>query len=163
MPNWCYNYVTIEGENTQNFLEDIKTIQSKETSKNAGDLPSYINGESDGWLFGIDCSQEYGFSFESKWDTPFNTLQQMVDHHDVELTVEFEESGNCVFGRALLVPNQSPIIYNLPYQEFGITYNEEKDLYYCSNYPGIDPKEGNDSESEICEYIINIEFDKLIN
>ncbi len=130
MANWCSNVVWFEANETT--LKKIKQMflqmAGKEKETNCGQLPNFINEDGD-WFFDIRWETEDVLYYESRWAPNIDVLKQIAEHYKVGFTVEYQETGNLVFGRATYSDKLLTDIY-LEGKDFEkYQFDEETDTY----------------------------------
>tara|TARA_R100001129_G_scaffold184494_1_gene169527 strand:- start:1178 stop:1735 length:558 start_codon:yes stop_codon:yes gene_type:complete len=116
MPNWCWNHLTVTGDEKelQEFVEK-STNAHKETEFSfegtlpRGDRKDWYNWSIDNWGTKWDacapniCHNDidyFAVSFESAWSPPINWINNiMQDFPDLRFELEYEEPGMCFGGR----------------------------------------------------------------
>lgn len=100
MPNWCANLVEMTPADKDSKLEEfIKFLEKYEDDYSRGHVPDGIEPQ-DSWLFNISCVEEDSFNFESKWAPPIGTMVKIAKMFNFSFTIEYEESGCCIYGRS---------------------------------------------------------------
>lgn len=126
MANWCWNWVTIDGEeeNIKLFKEDLIQMESRYKKDNVGVRPEG-GGDDLTAMFDISIHGDQ-FSFESRWVPGNDTLNYFAKKYDVILTNSYEESNDCTYG--FWVGDK----------------NSEKDIYLTTDEYLLAVKNGND-------------------
>lgn len=129
MANWCTNFVTFQGNETQlkkiDELFNSLILQEKET--NHGQLPDGIKGTT---YFFYTYKNDLGiYSFETKWAPPIEELTQIADQYGLDFECSSEEMGSLIYGTTFYTNKQQIDIY-LDDDDFdAYDYDEDKDIY----------------------------------
>lgn len=151
MANWCSNTVVFEGQ-----LEAIEQIQQlfqlmaeQEQNEGCGQLPDFVADGNGGYFFDIYQDNDVTgiFQYETKWSPNIEVVQAIAEHYNVDFVQDYEESGNCVYGRTTFADKLLTDIY-LEYEDFErFEFDEETDTCH------FEGKEY-DSEHEILETLL---------
>ena len=107
MANWSSSWLTFTGEeaNVEKARMMFKEMSDKEVQTNLGQIPDFIKEENtDGWFHQIMVDETDIISFEAKWSPPIETLKQIGKEMKVDFTLDYEELGNGLFGKAVYNP-----------------------------------------------------------
>lgn len=155
MPNWCYNYLRVNGPKDQ--IKKITNILDAETAKgNAGKVfeplvgikPELTREEYDngGWYdanidywgckWDINAAEwsydsdgnEIVMSFDSAWSPASGFAQLLAKQYGVEVKLEFNESGNYFAGYLVAGPDMEPEYHSWDYME-GL-YNTDPEEFW---------------------------------
>lgn len=130
MANWCNNVVWFEADETtmQKIKEMFLEMAQKESETNCGQLPAFIKDDTD-WFFAIRWEEDTLY-YETKWSPNTEIVQQIADHYNVGFTLDYEELGCLVYGKATYTDGIFTDT-NLEQSDFD-TYNfdEETDSYH---------------------------------
>ena len=101
MPNWCSNFVTVEGKekDIERYDSLLRTMMSEQKRVQRGVIPTGMAETGNHiWLFDMYYQGDQ-LQFESKWgpisDT-FEYISRLIP--DLYITVEYEEPGCEIFG-----------------------------------------------------------------
>lgn len=129
MANWCTNFVTFQGNETQlkkiDELFNSLILQEKET--NNGQLPDGIKGTT---YFFYTYKNDLGiYSFETKWVPPIEELTQIADQYGLDFECSSEEMGSLIYG-TVFYTNKTLLEVYLENEELdAYDYDEDKDVY----------------------------------
>ena len=131
MANWCSNVVWFETNETT--LKKIKELflqmREKENETNCGQLPTFITEDKD-WFFNICWEVEDVLYYETRWSPNIEVVQKIAEHFGVSFTMEYEETGCLVYGRASYTDGMLTDVY-LENGDFGkYHFNEDTDTYH---------------------------------
>jgi len=131
MANWCSNVVWFETNETT--LKKIKELflqmREKENETNCGQLPTFITEDKD-WFFNICWEDEDVLYYETRWSPNIEVVQKIAEHFGVSFTMEYEETGCLVYGRASYTDGMLTDVY-LENGDFGkYHFNEDTDTYH---------------------------------
>jgi len=150
MANMCSNTVAFEGK-----PETIKKIQQlfiimaeKEQEQQMGQLPDFTIIYS-GYFFDIYYNEgDTGiFQYQTRWSPNLEILEQIAQYYKVNFTVDYEEMGNLVYGRATYKNSELNDIY-LEDEDFETyQFDEETDTYHFEG-------KTYDSDCEILEIVL---------
>lgn len=148
MANWCNNVVWFEANETtmQKIKEMFLLMAQKEKETDCGQLPPFITNDGD-WFFAIRWEAEDVLYYDTKWSPNIEIVQQIADHYNVDFTLDYEELGCLVYGKATYADGILTDTY-LKQADFD-TYqsDEETDTYHFEG-------ETYDSEWEILETLL---------
>lgn len=154
MANWCYNRISFTGseENLQKVIELFSQLREKEQKEQCGQKADF--NTKDEWFFSIYVEETDYISFESKWSPCIENITEIAKKFDLNYEYQFEECGNCVFGKAVYTSgNEEAEILDLSDEDFDLfMYDDEEDIYI---YNG----ENYESDFEILENIWEKKFD----
>lgn len=153
MANWCYNRISFTGseENLQKVIELFSQLREKEQKEQCGQKADF--NTKDEWFFSIYVEETDYIAFESKWSPCIENITEIAKKFDLNYEYQFEECGNCVFGKAVYTSeNEEPKIFNLEWSDFDLFEFDEDNDYYI--YEG----ETYESDSEILETIFEKKF-----
>ncbi|TWI18862.1 hypothetical protein [Sphingobacterium siyangense] len=133
MANWCNNTVVFAGkpEAIRQIQQLFKEMAEQEQKEGCGQLPDFVADSNGGYFFGIyqDYDNTDTFQYETKWSPNTEVLQKIAEHYKVDFTQDYEELGNCVFGRATFSDRLLTDIF-LEYEDFEqFEFDEETDTY----------------------------------
>lgn len=148
MANWCNNVVWFEANETtmQKIKEMFLLMAQKEKETDCGQLPPFITNDGD-WFFAIRWEAEDVLYYDTKWSPNIEIVQQIADHYNVDFTLDYEEVGCLMYGKATYADGILTDTY-LEQADFD-TYqsDEETDTYLFEG-------ETYDSEWEILETLL---------
>lgn len=148
MANWCSNVVWFEANETT--LEKIRDmfLQMAEMEKETkcGQLPTFIKEDGD-WFFDIRWEEEDVLYYESRWSPNTEVVQQIAEHFGVDFTMEYEETGCLVYGKATFTDGilMDNYLSGEDFQTY--RYDEETDTYHFEG-------ETYESDCEILEILL---------
>ena len=156
MANWCQNWVTFQGEESK--LKEVKTLfeamQQKEKSTNEGQKPDFENVVFLYWFFEIYTDELDTIRYDTRWSPNVDDLIKIANHFDLGFEVQFEETVNNIFGKAIYTAgNEEAQFYELHNSDFELyEFLQDEDTYL---YEG---------EKYECEYeILETIFEKKFN
>lgn len=103
MANLCSNYVVFEGN--QKAIRDINALfqymKEQEEATGHGQLPEFLS-EEDGYFFELYWNEDDldSYQYTTRWAPNMQVLQQIAMHFNVGFTLEYEEMGCLVYGKA---------------------------------------------------------------
>jgi hypothetical protein len=156
MPNWCYNFLSING--SESSIKQIKDILEVEIAKEgAGKMfvplvgmdddmtpEAYENG---GWYnhninrFGCKwdvCPWEFQpdmddtqiiMSFDTAWSPAAGFAELLTQKYGVETRLEFNESGNYFAGYQITGPDMTPEYKSWDYME-GLYHTDKEEFWH---------------------------------
>jgi hypothetical protein len=113
MANWCFNNVTFKGpqENLQTLLKILEDMNKRCEETGMGVIPILQEGTDDGYYFNITVEDEnvnededdvdemfIQIRYDTKWSPNVNNLQWFGLNFGVDFLLEYEESGNQMYG-----------------------------------------------------------------
>lgn len=164
MPNWCYNYITLSGE--EDKIDRVKTILKLRKDDR---FFKPLLGEADEsnwyeenliklgtkWDVMVDCfynsDDAISFSCESAWSPPIAGMVNVCKKYGVSCIMTYEEAGNDFYGKTTIDTDGT-------YQEEDYGYREG--MYVLDNssfWENLDP-ETYDMENMIEEMKTEIEY-----
>ena len=154
MANWSSSWLTFTGEeaNVEKARMMFKEMSDKEVQTNLGQIPDFIKEENtDGWFHQIMVDETDIISFEAKWEPPIQTLKVIGKEMKVDFTLDYEELGNGLFGKA---------VYNHKEDELKtyILTKEDFDQYTTDEETSTHTYNGQEYESEY--EILELIFEK---
>ncbi|PZP42061.1 MAG: hypothetical protein DI598_17385 [Pseudopedobacter saltans] len=134
MSNWCSNTVVFEGEHEaiEQIQQLFKSMAEKQQEENCGQLPDFVEDSNGGYFFDIYQDDDVTgiFQYETKWSPNIEVVQAIAEHYNVSFTQDYEEMGNCVYGRATFADKLLTDIY-LDDEEFEqYEFDEKTDTYH---------------------------------
>lgn len=131
MANWCSNVVWFEANEAT--IKEIKNIflqmAEREKETKCGQLPTFIKEDRD-WFFDIRWEEEDVLYYETRWCPNIEVMQKIAKHFGVGFTMEYEETGCLVYGKATFTEGILIDSY-LACDDFqAYRYNEETDTYH---------------------------------
>lgn len=134
MANWCSNTVVFEGEPEaiKQIGQLFKSMAEKQQQDNCGQLPDFVEDSNGGYFFDIYQEDDVTgiFQYETKWSPNIEIVKAIAEHYDVNFTQDYEEMGNCVYGKAIFSDKLLTDIYlddeDLEQYEF----DENTDAYH---------------------------------
>lgn len=129
MPNWCSNCCTVEGtEEDLNKLWDF--LEPLAENHDEGHLAGKDGDEELVVMFFIQILSDDYFTFESKWVPALGAIRILSQEFNLDIVVEYEESGNCEYGQARYKNGEQ--VYNvfLEDKDIDLEYDEENDYYF---------------------------------
>ena len=101
MANWCSNVVWFEAnEATIKEIKDMfLQMAEREKETTCGQLPTFIKEDRD-WFFDIRWEEEDILYYETRWCPNIEVVQKIAEHFGVGFTMEYEETGCLVYGKA---------------------------------------------------------------
>lgn len=160
MANWCFNTVVFEGtpEATKQIQQLFKEMAEQQEKEKCGQLPQFIEDTDDGYFFDISSDDDTiaVFQFETKWNPNTKIILQIAKKFKVDFTLDYEELGNGIMGRATLTDG----IFadnSLQYEDFeNFRYDSKTDTYHF---------EGKvyDSEWEILQTLLEYKIENNLN
>lgn len=152
----CSNTVAFQGK-----LEAIEMIQKlfekmaeKENTEQMGQLPDFVTIDT-GYFFDIYWNEgDTGeFQYQTRWSPNLEILEQIAKHFKVNFIVDYEESGNLVYGRATYEDGVLTDIY-LENDDFdAYHFDEDTDTYHFEG-------ETYESDCEILETLLEQRIDR---
>jgi hypothetical protein len=162
MANWCSNAVVFEGkpEAIEQVQQLFKVMAEKQEKEECGQLPDFVEDSNGGYFFDIYCNEgDTGiFQYETKWSPNTEVLKTIAELYKVDFVQDYEELGNCVYGRATFSDKLLTDIY-LEDEDFeAYQFDEETDTYHFEG-------ETHESDYEILETLLErkIENHQLLN
>lgn len=151
MANWCSNTVVFEGEPEaiKQIQQLFQTMKTKEEKDEQGQLPDFVPDTDGGYFFNIywNDGDEGIYQYETKWSPNPEVLKKIAEYYKVDFVQDYEEMGNCVYGRTTFADKLLTDIY-LNDKEFEqYEFDEEKDSYHFEG-------EEYDSDCEILETLL---------
>jgi len=148
MANMCSNVVWFEANETT--LKEIRELflqmAEKEKETEYGQLPTFITEDGD-WFFDIRWEDEDVLYYETRWSPNIEVVQKIAEHFKVGFTMEYEETGCLVYGRASFADGMLTDVY-LENGDFGkYHFDEETDTYHFEG-------ENYESDGEILEILL---------
>lgn len=131
MANWCNNVVWFEADETtmQKIKEMFLQMAQKESETNCGQLPAFIQDDND-WFFAIRWEAEDVLYYDTRWSPNTEIVRQIADHYNVGFTLDYEELGCLVYGKATYAGGILTDIY-LEQTDFDTyQFDEETDSYH---------------------------------
>lgn len=154
MANWCNNVVWFEADKTtmQKIKEMFLQMAQKENETNCGQLPPFIKDDNN-WFFAIRWEAEDVLYYDTRWSPNTEVVRQIADHYNVGFTLDYEELGCLVYGKATYTDGVLTDTY-LEQTDFD-TYqlDEETDSYHFEG-------ETYNSEWEILETLLDRKISK---
>jgi hypothetical protein len=126
MPNWCSNYLTIEGPDHNKVRALFLRLLNKQKKLNLGVTYKYFND--DRYLFDIYIDQY--ISFETKWVAPIYTIMYIFNKYNIEGSLTYMEGGMGIYGK--IVKYQNGIL------EVELTHEEAQTLHENEDLEEID-------------------------
>lgn len=134
MANWCSNTVVFEGkpEAIEQIQQLFKSMAEKQQEENCGQLPGFVEDSNGGYFFDIYQEDDVTgiFQYETKWSPNIEIVKAIAEHYKVNFTQDYEELGNCVYGKAIFSDKLLTDIYldNEEFEQYG--FDEETDTYH---------------------------------
>lgn len=132
MPNWCSNYLTVQGtENKINQVYEVfKAMQEQEEKTKEGQVPENMQSI-DGYFFEIYLNEQQKqiIQFETRWCPNIDTLSSMAEKLEFDFVLEYDEMGNLLFGKYEFKEKELVHYYVTQEQSDEISYDEETDRY----------------------------------
>ncbi len=157
MANWCRHWVEFSGEKdaVEKVLDVFYAMQEKQKTENVGHKPDFIKEVSQDWFFDIEVDYDendgHVVVYNTKWSPNLEDLEAIAVHCGVNFSVDYEELGENIFGKAILT-DAGIVRYDLEDEDFDLySYSEEDDIY---TYNG----EFIDCEADILEKLFEERF-----
>lgn len=133
MANWCNNTVVFEGkpEAIEQIQKLFKSMAEQEQNEGCGQLPDFVEDNNGGYFFDIYLDNEDTdvFQYQTKWSPNTEAIKQIAEYYNVDFIQDYEELGNCVYGKADYTNGLLTDIY-LEDEDFEqYEYDEETDTY----------------------------------
>lgn len=132
MANLCSNYVVFKGN--QKAIKDIHTLfhymKEQEEATGRGQLPAFLS-EEDGYFFDLYWNEHDmdNYQYTTRWAPNTEVVQKIAIRYGVGFTLEYEEMGCLVYGRAKFNGGILTDIC-LENEDFdAYIWNEEEDTY----------------------------------
>lgn len=132
MPKWCNNTVVFEGKSKtiEQINKLFKSMAEQEQNEECGQLPDFIEDGNGGYFFEIYESDTAVFNYQTKWSPNTEVLQKIAERYNVNFIQDYEELGNCVYGRATFADKLLTDIC-LDFEDFNkYHFDEDKGYYY---------------------------------
>ena len=104
MANLCSNYIVFEGK--QKAIREIHALfqymKEREDETGHGQLPEFLN-EDNGYFFDIYWNEDDvdTYQYTTRWAPNIEVLQQIAQRYGLGFTLDYEEMGCLVYGRAI--------------------------------------------------------------
>jgi len=133
MANFCSNMIAFEGN--ASAIAAIQTLftmmAEKQEQHGNGQLPPFIT-EQEGYFFDIYCDEENdgAFRYETRWSPNTTVVLQIAEHFRVNFTLDYEELGNGVYGKATYKDGvlTDTFLENEDFNSY--EYDDEEDAYH---------------------------------
>jgi hypothetical protein len=157
MANWCSNTVAFEGkpESINEIHQLFRAMAEKQEQENIGQLPAFVLKSNKGYFFGIwQEDDNLGMvQYQTKWSPNIEILEKIAEYYKVDFTLDYEEMGNLIYGKAIYKNGVRNDIY-LEDEDFEqYQYNEEEDCYLFES-------ESYESDCEILETLLERKITK---
>ncbi|ASE62095.1 hypothetical protein CEQ15_11630 [Chryseobacterium indologenes] len=102
MANWCNNTVVFLGtpeaiaQITALFQKIVEMGQQIDFDR----LPDFLRGTEECFFCYISFNHDGMVKYESKWSPNIEAVLQIAMHYEVDFVMDYQEVGNCIFGRA---------------------------------------------------------------
>ncbi|MGK6342485.1 hypothetical protein ACMGDK_09615 [Chryseobacterium sp. DT-3] len=120
MANWCNNTVVFTG--TPEAIDQItllfKTIAEMGQQIDFDKLPAFLTGTEDYFFCYISYNEGGKIEYETRWTPNIEAVLQIAQHYKVDFVLDYQEVGNCLFGRATYAKSVFHNIYLDPH-DFG--------------------------------------------
>ena len=133
MANLCSNYIVFEGK--QKAIREIHALfqymKEREDETGHGQLPEFLN-EDNGYFFDIYWNEDDvdTYQYTTRWAPNIEVVQQIAERYGLSFTLDYEEMGCLVYGRAIFSDGVLKDIY-LENEDFDTyLWNEDEDTYY---------------------------------
>jgi len=106
MANLCSNYLVFEGN--QKAIRDIHALfqymKEQEEATGRGQLPEFLSEES-GYFFELYWNEDDldNYQYTTRWAPNTEVLLKLATHFNVDFTLDYEEMGCLVYGRAAFI------------------------------------------------------------
>ena len=152
----CSNTVAFQGkpETIKKIQKLFERMAEKEDKEQMGQLPDFTTIDT-GYFFDIYWNEgDTGeFQYQTRWSPNLEILEQIADHYKVNFVVDYEESGNLVYGRATYEGWALTDIY-LENEDFDTyQFDEDTDTYHFEG-------ETYESDCEILETLLERRINK---
>ena len=156
MANMCSNAVAFQGkpETIKKIQKLFERMAEKEIEQQLGQLPDFTTIYT-GYFFDIYWNEDGAgeFQYQTRWSPNLEILEQIADHYKVNFVVNYEESGNLVYGRAIYESGELTDIY-LESEDFDTyKFDEDTDTYHFEG-------ETYESDCEILETLLERRIDR---
>jgi len=102
MPNWCSNYLTIEGPDHNKVRALFLRLLNKQKKLDLGVTYKYF--KDDRYLFDIYVD-DY-ISFETKWGPATDTAIYIFNKYNIEGSLTYMEGGMGIYGKIVKCKNE---------------------------------------------------------
>lgn len=133
MANLCSNYIVFDGK--QKAIREIHALfqymKEREDETGHGQLPEFLN-EDNGYFFDIYWNEDDvdTYQYTTRWAPNIEVVQQIAERYGLSFTLDYEEMGCLVYGRAIFSDGVLKDIY-LENEDFdAYLWNEDEDTYY---------------------------------
>lgn len=133
MANLCSNYIVFEGK--QKAIKEIHALfqymKEREDETGHGQLPEFLN-EDNGYFFDIYWNEDDvdTYQYITRWAPNIEAVRQIAERYGLSFTLDYEEMGCLVYGRAIFSDGILTDIY-LENEDFDTyLWNEDEDTYY---------------------------------
>jgi len=126
--------IVFEGksEAIEQIQQLFKSMAEKEQEEKCGQLPEFVSEDNGGYFFEIFQYDDVTgiYQYETKWSPNIEEVQAIAEHYNVNFTLDYEELGNGVYGRATFSDKVLTDIY-LEGEDFEkFEFDEETDTYH---------------------------------
>lgn len=127
MANWCNNYLSVSGKDTERVLNLFRGLAFREKLTELGQTLKCF--DDDRYMFNIYVEDNGWVTFETKWAPAGKSIVKIFTKYDVKGFYEYSEPGCQVLGK--IVKNENGIQeYVVPQEDFDkIHYNENIESY----------------------------------
>lgn len=147
MANWCNNYFSYEGPDSNKVDALFKRLAKKERDSQEGQILKWF--KDDRYLFDIYCEEKGSVTFETKWAPAEDTIVSIFNRYEIWGVYEYAEPGMGVYGRIIQDREGSLTEVQLDDSDLAqFEYDENLDAYI---YNG----EQYESDYEIIEDLLN--------
>lgn len=102
MANWCNNTLVFVG--TPEAIQQITTLfntiaemgQQSENQK----LPDFLAGAEEHFFYFISHNAGGKIEYVTKWTPNIEAVVRIAKHYKVDFVLDYDEIGNCLYGRA---------------------------------------------------------------
>lgn len=151
MANWCCNTLTFNGSKTNilNLSKIILEMKHRGDEQNKGVLPIIQEDQNDLHFFYIeyiddslntdssdDDDHHLSISYQSKWSPVVNSVAWLSEKMGVSFLLEYEESGNMIYGKYKMDYEESEDTRNTVYHKF-LSDDEYKSCKYIESPNGL--------------------------
>ena len=126
MPNWCNNFMTVSAD-AERFYNDLSEAYAKAQGNG---IQLAAAGENSDFMF-LDDVPILGeiICYQTKWSPNIDDLRKFAEYYKIDIVVEFEETGNLIFGKWSHVGGVESMV-ELEDADWDLfTYNEETNDY----------------------------------
>lgn len=120
MANWCNNTVVFTGspEAVEQITALFNTIVEMGQQIELKKLPDFLAGTEEHFFYDISHNHDGMVEYETRWTPNIETVLQIARHYKVDFVHDYQEVGNCLFGRATFAKGIFNNIYLDPH-DFG--------------------------------------------